>query len=207
MLGDLSAKYESSGDPGSVSSGYGDPGGKSYGAYQLSSNAGSLQSFLNWMCSNDDPVAVEYGNSLSQYGLTTEDFDTEWKRIAEVDGQTFLQQQHGYIQYAYYEPAVEQLKENFFNVNNHHPIMADVIWSRAVQYGNGLVVEMFTDAVTALGYGDLSYVDSPDFDKQMIQSIYMNVCHTPEWAVSSVREGLYNRFENECQDAISSLEE
>jgi len=42
MLGDLSAKYESSGDPGSVSSGYQDPGGKSYGAYQLSSNAKSL---------------------------------------------------------------------------------------------------------------------------------------------------------------------
>ena len=71
MLGDLSAKYESSGDPGSVSSGYQDPGGKSYGAYQLSSNAKSLQSFLNWMCNSDDDVTRQYGNALAEYELAS----------------------------------------------------------------------------------------------------------------------------------------
>jgi hypothetical protein len=32
-LGDLSASYESNGNPGCVSTGYGDLGGISYGAY------------------------------------------------------------------------------------------------------------------------------------------------------------------------------
>jgi len=48
MLGELSSKYESNGNIGCISDGYGDPGGKSYGEYQLSSNAGSLQAFVSW---------------------------------------------------------------------------------------------------------------------------------------------------------------
>ena len=47
MLGDLSAQYESNGDPGCISDGYGDAGGKSYGTYQFSSNAGSLGNLLS----------------------------------------------------------------------------------------------------------------------------------------------------------------
>ncbi|NMC34711.1 MAG: hypothetical protein GYA36_19990 [Veillonellaceae bacterium] len=39
-LGALSQKYESNGDPGRVSSGVGDPGGVSYGAYQMTSKGG-----------------------------------------------------------------------------------------------------------------------------------------------------------------------
>lgn len=38
-FGWLSAKYESDGDAGTVSNGWGDPGGKSYGIYQRSSIA------------------------------------------------------------------------------------------------------------------------------------------------------------------------
>lgn len=45
-LGDLSASYESNGNSGCVSSGAGDLGGISYGAYQLASNAGSVDAFI-----------------------------------------------------------------------------------------------------------------------------------------------------------------
>jgi len=205
MLGDLSAKYESSGDPGSVSSGYQDPGGKSYGAYQLSSNAGSLQSFLNWMCNSDDDVTRQYGNALAEYELVSDEFDDKWRQIAMIDSETFLKQQHDYIEYAYYFPAVEALRENMFDVDKHNPIMADVVWSRSVQYGNGQIVEMFIDAVKSLGYPNLSYVDDPAYDAKMIEAIYMNVCHTEEWTVSSCRYGLYQRFENECQEALAQI--
>ena len=49
-LGDLSALYESNGDPGCVSTGYGDLGGISYGAYQLASNTGSVEEFIRLRC-------------------------------------------------------------------------------------------------------------------------------------------------------------
>lgn len=45
--GKLSAKYEAKGDPGRVSSGIGDIGGISYGAYQLSSKNGMAAAFIS----------------------------------------------------------------------------------------------------------------------------------------------------------------
>ncbi len=48
QLGNLSSKWESSDKgPGTISSSKGDPGGKSYGIYQISSKKGYLEDFLN----------------------------------------------------------------------------------------------------------------------------------------------------------------
>lgn len=47
MIGDLSKRYESNGDAGCISNGYGDAGGKSYGMYQLSSNMGVVDDYID----------------------------------------------------------------------------------------------------------------------------------------------------------------
>ena len=46
MIGDLSKRYESNGNAGCISNGYGDAGGKSYGMYQLSSNMGVVDDYV-----------------------------------------------------------------------------------------------------------------------------------------------------------------
>jgi hypothetical protein len=205
MLGDLSAKYESSGDPGSVSDGTGDPGGKSYGAYQLSLNVGSLETFVAWMCEAEDAVTRQYGEALAVCGLATEMFDAKWHEIAELDGETFLRQQHQYIEEHYYCPAVEFLATAMYHVEQHHAVMQEVVWSRTVKYGAGLIVEMFEAAVKALGYPNLPYVDSAAYDAAMIEAVYMRVCRTEEWTVESCRIGLYRRFVEEEQEALAML--
>ena len=165
MLGDLSAKYESSGSPATISSGEGDPGGKSYGA---------------------------------------------WREIARIDEEGFARMQHDYICYAYYLPAADALRRAGFDADKHTHVMQDVIWSRAVQYGTGNIVEMFETACHRMyneasddysGYPNLSYVDDARFDYDLIRAIYLDVCKTPEWTAASCRYGLYNRFESECADA------
>ena len=216
MLGDLSARYESSGDPGNVSDGYQDPGGKSYGSYQLSSNAGSVGSFLNWAINlSGNPIYQQYGSKLNENEIATDAFDACWRDIAENDGNTFEQMQHDYIQYAYFFPAVYALKDVGFDVYKHSSTMSDVVWSRAVQYGAGQIVEMFEAAASRMynaenndnsGYPNLSYVDDPKFDADLIKSIYLNVCKTEEWTAASCRYGLYRRFEAECNDAIAMLD-
>ena len=164
MLGDLSAKYESSGSPATISSGEGDPGGKSYGRYQLASRMGSVRSFLDW--------AIRL-------------------------------------------PAADALRRAGFDADKHTHVMQDVIWSRAVQYGTGNIVEMFETACHRMyneasddysGYPNLSYVDDARFDYDLIRAIYLDVCKTPEWTAASCRYGLYNRFESECADALAALE-
>lgn len=84
MLGELSAQYESNGDPACISDGYGDPGGKSYGTYQFSSNAGSLGQFVSWL--NDN--YPQYGEQLNAYPLCSDSFDEAWRNIAASDSRT-----------------------------------------------------------------------------------------------------------------------
>lgn len=209
MLGDLSKLYEVGyyGSCATISTGWGDAGGKSYGLYQLSSTAGSVRSFINWLCNNN----FDYYSRLSQYAICSEDFDNEWRQIAYEDEENFSLLQHQYIKTIYYDEAVDVLRDNYFNIENHSEIMKDVIWSRAVQYGVGNILEMFLEALSHFECDNynLSYIDSKYFDEELIRHIYLDVCKTPEWTNGSpaLREGLYQRFESECEDALAALEE
>jgi hypothetical protein len=202
MLGELSARYESNGDPGCISDGYGDPGGKSYGTYQFSSNAGSLQNYVNWLQRNN----YWFGDELAKNDLTSDEFDRTWKFLAESGNRDdFEQSQHDYIKTAYYNPAVSDLADAGWNINNHSSVMRDVVWSRAVQYGSGYIVAMWQEAAEKLGYPNLSYVDSPEFDADMIKSIYLNVCSSWDWNHSALMDSLNDRYRSECEDALKEL--
>lgn len=202
-LGNLSAKYESNGDAAAVSTGWGDLGGVSYGAYQLASNTGSVHSFVRWLRTKNYPA----GNLLGQHEPGTRNFSAAWMWCADKLPD-FGDVQHDYIKYAYYDPAAELLAEAGYHLENHYEVMKDVVWSRAVQYGTGYIVEMFEEAVKSLGYENLSYVDAKNFDIDMIKAIYLDVCSTEEWTSGSpdLREGLYARYESECNDAIKMIE-
>ena len=203
MLGDLSKKYESNGDPGCISTGWGDAGGKSYGMYQLSSNMGIVRDFTSWLIRR----GCWFGDALAVEPVGSKQFDDTWITLATEHKDEFSRWQHDYIEDLYYDVAVKALEQNYFNINKHSYTMQDVIWSRAVQYGPGRIVEMFVEAVNKLGYPNLSYVDDKRFDADLIGAIY-DVCATPEWTSGSLalREGLYNRFAAEKEEAWKRLE-
>jgi hypothetical protein len=211
MLGDLSAHYESNGYAGAISDCPQDPGGKSYGTYQFSSNAGSLRAFVDWLKSSDYSYM---GETLDQYELCSADFDAAWVQLANTDGDDFRIAQHDYIKYAYYDPAISYLANAGWNIDNHNQVMQDVVWSRSVQYGPGNIVEMWEDAVHQMwneadgentGYPNLSYIDSSRFDYDMITAIYLIVCSSVEWNNSALRDNLNDRFDSECHDALGQL--
>lgn len=205
MLGELSAKYESNGDPGSVSSGWGDAGGVSYGAYQFSSAMGVAADFVGWLIRQ----GYSHSRTLASAGAPGSPFFSQaWAYVAEIDYDGFLAAQHEYVKQYYYDTAVQYLQRAGFDAEKHSAAMQDVIWSRAVQYGAGAVVEMFTAAAAQLGHPNLSYVDHFAFDHDLIRAIYLDVCTTPEWTNGSpaLREGLYSRFQSECNDALEMLD-
>jgi hypothetical protein len=204
MLGDLSAKYESNGNPASISDGMFDSGGKSYGMYQLASNDGSVHSYLGWLKRN----GYWFANQLLEHPIGSDQFDDSWTFLGKGENkEDFAKAQHEYIKYAYYDPTIEALKANGYDIEKHHEVMKDVVWSRAVQYGAGNVVEMFTKACNSLGHPNLSYVDDKWFDKAMIKAIYLDVCSSDEWTDGSpnLRYGLYSRFKRECEDALAKI--
>lgn len=208
-LGDLSAAYESNGNPGCVSTGAGDLGGISYGAYQLASSVGSVDAFIQWGI-NYGGFYTNYANSLNQYEVNSDGFIDEWKSLANDDYNGFLQMQHDYIKSEYYDKACRYLANEGFHADNHSDALKDVIWSRAVQYGPGNVVDLFNEALRYVpGYTNewnLSWVDALRFDYDLIVGVYESN-KTDEWISprlsADVYEGVYNRMEEEKQEALS----
>lgn len=219
MIGDLSARYESNGDPGIISTGEGDSGGKSYGCYQLALDTGAVGRFQQWL----KETGHTYGQTLGNLHAGSCEFDQLWKDIASVDSANFKELQYDYICASYYAPAVELLQSYHFTVEKHLEIMKDVIWSRAVQFGAGNIVELFTEAAQRMGYPNLSYIDAASFDEEIIANIYnffiaecdnavlneKGLYHSPkDWANGSydiVKIGLRNRFERERDEALAQI--
>ena len=182
MLGDLSKKYESSGDCGTIYSGYGDAGGKSYGMYQFASNMGVADKYVKWLQDN----GYWFGDELAKYTVGSSYFDEAWKFLANSDNRgDFEKSQHDFTKAMYYDKACNALYNCGYIISGHSKAMKDVVWSRSVQYGPYQVPEMFEEACKHLGYPNLSYVDHISFDERMIKAIYLDVCSTPAWTNGS----------------------
>ena len=149
LLGSLSAKYESNGNPASISEGK-DTGKVSYGAYQFSSRYGVPMEFARWCISSGEGVSTgqrlidAFGLDGNTYG---ENFDAQWKAIAAEDAQGFLVLQHNYTKASYYDVMVSKLEAQVsgFDIDNYTIAFKNVIWSRAVQQGvnSDVVFEAF----------------------------------------------------------------
>lgn len=218
----VSKQYESSGDCSTVSTGSGDLGGISYGSYQLSSNAGSVDSFLDFAQNYPNDALANYGRTLAQYEVNSQEFINTWEEIGQSDPDGFGELQDAYAMEVYYNPSCIKLQENYYNVSTKSIAMKACVFSRAIQYGSGNMVELFNNACQRLGYDNLSYVDDARFDYNMIASVYdflIDECdnsyqtsnglyHSPnDWCNGSwdVICGLRNRFINEKSQLLNML--
>ena len=131
-VGSVAEKYESGGrGAGTISSGAGDFGGKSYGAHQLSSKSGTLGSFIK-----QSPYAKEF-DGLQQGSA---EFDTKWKSLAKNDP-NFGKSQHDYIAKTHAAPQMDKMKA--LGLNTDSKAIQEMAFSTGVQYGpdSGIVGE------------------------------------------------------------------
>lgn len=127
QLGQTSSYFESGGrGAGVISSGRGDHGGKSYGTYQLSSRAGTLQDFVK-NGGYSDKLTAKVG---------TAEFDEQWKDLAKNDP-AFAQAQHDYIKRTHYDRAASNLAMNGIDLSARGKAVQDMLWSTSVQFGAG----------------------------------------------------------------------
>jgi peptidoglycan hydrolase-like protein with peptidoglycan-binding domain len=123
-LGQTSASYESgAAGAGAISPGKGDHGGVSYGSYQFSSAAGTLQEYLD-----QSPYGPQF------HGLTpvTPAFDAKWHDIARTDP-NFAQDQHNFVGRSHYTAQVGNLQARGIDLSNRGMAVQDALWSTAVQ--------------------------------------------------------------------------
>lgn len=201
-LGSLSAKYETGGrGPGVVSTGVGDPGGVSYGSYQMASKMGVPQRFVGQA---GFPWATDFANLTAG----TAEFTAAWKRIAAAQTDAFQRAQHAFIKQSHYDLlAAKILADNKLDVNTRSVALQNVVWSTAVQHGGAT-------PIVGRAIANLSCnVEDPTYDKQLISAIYGergrkkpdgNLAYFGK-SSPGVQAGVSKRFQNELQDALNML--
>src|SRR5688572_22504029 len=201
-LGALSAKYETGGrGPGTVSTGSGDPGGVSYGSYQMATKMGTASRFVT-------QAGFPWSRDFQNLAAGTAQFTACWKRIASEQTDAFQKAQHEYIKKTHYDLLVAKiLSEDNLDVNTRSRALQDVVWSTAVQHGGATPIVHRACASLSCKQSD------PDYDKQLICAIYAergrkkpdgNLAYFSK-SSPNVQTGVANRFKSEEKDALAML--
>ncbi len=166
-LGQTSEKYESGNrGPGTISSGDGDNGGKSYGRYQIETKKGTMNEYLQY--SNN------YNGHFNGLKPATPAFDAKWKELAATDTEAFSKSQHNFIIEHHYMPELQKLEDRGYDFSTRGKAIQDMVWSTSVQYRkllprviqraereSGLNFQTATDAeiITAVQNSKLKHVE------------------------------------------------
>ncbi|OHE84192.1 MAG: hypothetical protein A2579_13630 [Lysobacterales bacterium RIFOXYD1_FULL_69_11] len=126
-LGQTSERYETGGRGAStISTGRGDLGGASYGAYQLSSRMGTLAEYL---------AQSHYGEEFTGLTPATAAFDARWRELATTDP-GFARDQHDFTKRTHYDVQVDRLQDVGVDLSGRGPAVQDALWSTSVQFRN-----------------------------------------------------------------------
>ena len=202
-LGSLNGRYESSGNPGAI--GCDKTGGWSYGTYQLATKRGTFAGFLAFLKTTypgfAKPLDVAGGAKDAEKG--SKKFKTAWLRLATQDPIGFSQVQHEFIKATYYDVLVGKIEKNFgTDINRHSRALQNVVWSMAVQHGDG-TQKVFRNALGKQNVSELS-------DKELIRALYAERSKVDKYFAAStndVKASVKKRFQHEELDALKMLEE
>ena len=139
-LGEISRQFEvgPQGGVATISSGKDDPGGKSYGQYQLASKIGTLKKYIN--------SSSEFGGEFKGMELGSKEFDKKWREIATDPerAEQFAADQENFIVESHYKPALNKLAKAGIDVESMSLPVQQLLFSTSVQYGS--VVSIFKRA-------------------------------------------------------------
>lgn len=145
--------YESGGDIGAISSGSGDSGGKSYGAYQFSQNA-SVPDFIEWMAESST-----YRNLYNSYfagysgNYGDDNFASRWTNCANEEPENFAEAQYQFAKKIFYDDVVAGVndyleeKNKTFDINSRSKAVKNLVFSVGVQNGTSGAAKVIAEAL------------------------------------------------------------
>lgn len=189
-LGSIAGKYESGGNYGLVSKGdkWGDPGGVSYGKYQLSSVRGSLDEFLKASGYTDHPA------------VNSDAFKSWWKDQAQSPA--FQQAQETFAQEKFYKPVAEHLRAMGYQGNDQG--ISEMLMAAANAHGVGGANKILD---RSLGGFDLSTMGRDDIVRAFYAERMKGSGDALDYWRSSpanVQASVKRRLGNEMRDVLGT---
>lgn len=189
-IGTLGSMFESNGRADAINTGQGDPGGPSYGRYQLASRTGTLNSFFE--SEEGQPFRAQFGDLEPG----TPQFDQVWQEVAGDPqvGPLFDQAQQQYMERTHFRPNLERAQRSGFDVSN--PGVREAVVSMGTQHSPAGNLRIFNEAAARIG---------PDATpQQMVDALYEArtnyVRNLPEGEgrmSPDVKAGVLSRYERE----------
>lgn len=143
-FGRVAEKYESGGmGVGTISTGYDDAGGVSYGKHQLASETGTMQAFLN------SREGAAYRDEFAGMRAGSDDFSAKYREVAERDAEGFAAAQQAFITRTHYEPVANYAASKGIDIESE--AMQEALYSQSVQHsgrGNRVIID---DAMSRVG--------------------------------------------------------
>ncbi len=202
-MGKLSAQFESGRD-GIAAVGYDRNGGTSYGKYQVSSRAGSLGDFLDFLDSEAPDLSKRLrssgpGNTGSRKGAMPD----AWRAIANEQPERFEELQEAFVRESHYKPAVEAIAQRTsLDADKLSTAMREVIWSTAVQHGPTGAARIFARADDMSGSPN-----DPGYERKLISNVYKVRAGQFGSSTSEVQASVQNRFRQERTLALNLLDD
>ncbi|NLY08537.1 MAG: hypothetical protein GXZ11_01340 [Tissierellia bacterium] len=191
-LGIVSKKEEvGDGDGGSISSGVGDYGGKSYGIPQFTSagGGGSANTFVK---SLED---TEFSKFFKGAGVAgTDSFDAAWRNAYASNPEGFTQKQQEYVYKTHIEPFIAAtLKQKGVDLSSTRALQ-ELAFSTATQYGGG-------------GQYALGDINGSMSEEEIIRAVqnhkYNNVGTHFRDSSGDVQQSVANRTQREMEALLS----
>ncbi len=209
--GSLSARYES-GSEGIAAIGYDRHGGTSYGKYQISSRAGTMNRFLDYLDTRAPDLATRLRESgPANTGGRSGRMPNTWKEIAAEDPTRFEALQSDFIRDSHYEPALVAMTESSgLSYAAIPPALQEVLFSTAVQHGPVGAAGIINQAVAKVGAdrlrADASEEERLSAGRELITAIYNARAGKFGSSTRQVRTAVQQRLRQEMSDALAMLD-
>lgn len=206
-LGALSSQFESNGNPGAI--GKDSTGGYSYGEYQIATNTGTFDDYMNYLKVNNPRTYAQLkaagGADAAKRGSAG--FQSAWQTL--MANPEHAATQHNFVQASHYIPATKGIQNRTgIDVATRSKTLRDVAWSTSVQHGSNATDDIFARALQRTGKTANTVTDS-----ELISAIYAERgkrntngdLHYFRSSTKGVQTSVANRFINENTLAQSNL--
>ncbi len=200
-IGALSARFES-GEKGPGVIGYDHRGGTSYGTYQISSRAGTMKLFIDYLSERAPDLAAKLkAAGPANTGSHSGKMPQVWENIAATDPVRFAKLQYDFIDKTHYLPALQKISDRTgLDISKAPRALQEVLWSTAVQHGARGAAKIFGKAIRRAQ-------DKNNGVKvaQLIGSVYDMRAGQFGSSGSGVRAAARSRFREEGRIALAML--